>query len=220
MTISRPTQAPEWASGGSRRVEPDSGEKASGFVQATRSAPRKANWVLGLVADWAAYLGAIIDSNEEHTYQAAKGRVVQLLPKQMMAGGSGGTAQFGDGSLEIYPIASAGGQRLLVDLTPYLRTGEKITTVEVIVDPNGAAAMTAKLWKLVGGGASAPTATQLGTTQSSTGTAAQALDISPPSPTAITRNTTCHFLEVNSGQSGDVVYMISIAFDDPGPRNF
>ncbi len=51
-----PASLPTWATGLLRRIEPEVLEKASGFVASKRSAPRKTNWIIGLLCDWVEYL--------------------------------------------------------------------------------------------------------------------------------------------------------------------
>jgi hypothetical protein len=80
MTVPRPTTNVDWATTAGRRIEPDVGTKGTGFVEATRTPAKAANWVTGLVGDWQKWFGALLDVNEEHTYQTPKSRSIAIHP--------------------------------------------------------------------------------------------------------------------------------------------
>ena len=73
--MARPTETPEWATGASRRLEPTEPQKDDGFNEGTRTPARFANWIVGLVSDWSAYVAEIFDADDEHQYPAPKARV-------------------------------------------------------------------------------------------------------------------------------------------------
>lgn len=207
-------------SGDPTKVDPGTPRKAEGFVPDKLPA-EWLNWMLNALGAWiywiAFRLGGL-DGSGEWGYDGTRGRVVEFMPVEAIPFDTVSADHFSGRTANVFPLSGAANQQCWIDLTPLLRTGCTVNTVEIIVDPGGASAVTAKLWKYVGGGAVVPTVTQVGTTQSSTGTAAQALTISPA--LAVTRNTTCLMLEVTSGQASDAVYMGAIAFSDAGPRNF
>lgn len=132
---SRPT-LPSWGTGGSRRIEPSAPEKVTGFVEGTRSPAKKANWLIGILTDWIAYVAAIIDTSEEHTYQVAKPQrfLVSLadmesrlssfsISEWLLVLGSGGWTTNADS-----PV-------LVIPLNAYLRHGMVITGLTLMVQP-------------------------------------------------------------------------------------
>lgn len=72
--MAEPSELPTWASdatyssgpdiGEATRLEPTSGEKATGFVRATRLPARKMNWTLGMICDWLAHFKDVTDDHE------------------------------------------------------------------------------------------------------------------------------------------------------------
>lgn len=131
MSITRPASVPTWATGGSRRVEPDSGEKASGFVEAMRSAARKVNWILGLVADWSGYFAETFPGTEDLTVPLALGESTS---------GSGWALQMRKltaGDPEIW-IGSTSSGTVVFPLNGLLRQGMVLTGFKAAIIPGAA----------------------------------------------------------------------------------
>lgn len=143
--------------------DPSAGVIAQGFIPGSPMTGPRINWILNRVASWAEYLAAIIDSNEEHTYQTAKDRylIVPALAvtsgrKKVVAGVSG-DATLDEGWRQAETVlagAGPGGRDLvqpqaavqciapfvngLIDLGPYLRTGMVVKSLEFYIDPGTA----------------------------------------------------------------------------------
>lgn len=66
--MAKPASLPTHATDVGRTLEPEAGEKASGFVEGTRTPAKKVNWVIHWLTQWAALLDGLIDSAEEYRY--------------------------------------------------------------------------------------------------------------------------------------------------------
>lgn len=124
----RPTEDVEWASGGGRRLEPDAGEKADGFVEGTRTPARKANWIIGYVADWITYLQALTNP--------LTARTLEIGPAGAGAGSENWTEE--DDAAQVRLESQADSVYLYFPIR--LPNGSQITGVEAVVDPGAARA--------------------------------------------------------------------------------
>jgi hypothetical protein len=232
--VARPTTTPSFATGGSRRLEPEAGEKSNGFREGYRFAPRKANWALGYAVDWVAWLAALLDSNEEHTYQTPKTRkkVVSLFAAQVFDGDSGTAADWsraGNPATEYWWLSVGAQKPLIFPLSDYLRNGQELDTIKIIVDPVAANAATGdRMYAALitvdpnFGTPAAPTpvvafyATDDGTDAAQTITITCDLAIVTDGDTAKD-----YFLLILSANEvgGDKVHGVELAITDPGPRN-
>lgn len=230
--VARPTTTPTFATGASRRLEPDAGEKSNGFREAFRFAARKANWALGYAVDWIGYLAAIIDTNEEHTYQAAKTRktVVSLWDGISPDGFWSHPSDALPGSANYWWESANPYAQLVFPLNQYLRDGMTIDQIKVIVDPTAANATGADRMSFILVGANpnfgtpaAVTPAAIGSIPTDDGTAAFQT-ITQNYGNAIVRagdNALDYYLLVLSANeaSGDRVYGVELTVTDPGPRN-
>lgn len=237
----RPTTTPEWATGGGRRLEPDAGEKADGFVEGERTPARKANWAIGFLCDLAAYVLAIIDSNEEHTYQTPKARVLTISPWQAF-GSNAQTANESPWCVQVSGSSPNEGWNLVsrhdfamlfLPVSELLPTGAELTQIRALVKP-GAARGTGDRMKLswMRHTANFLLETQIfdgpedededdGTTDIqvlSTGTISPAIAIDKTVNAAaqIVAHLTCGD---DAGTNRDRVLAFELTFTDPGPRN-
>lgn len=233
MTVARPSQSPTWATdtnftnggvgiaGTPTKVEPSAGAKAEGDVPGTPYPAQRGNWFKNLVAGWASYFAAIIDSNEEHTYQTAKPRAVRVYPK-LIGPGAGWVME--DGNAKTSTHLDPG----MFDISDVLRSGQVLTEVSVRLTMGHTEATSTNRVKvrvfkrtgeathteLTSGGVYAPTST----------TSPQSVDPGAFSET-VNRVTTTYYVRVDSsttagdGGNPDKVHYIDIAYTDNGPRN-
>jgi hypothetical protein len=148
----QPTDSATWATDGGTRVEPSAGEKADGFTPGARTPARKANWIVGVVADWAAWLESITNDDGDVVYNDGgihdgRERCTVLTPFVGFAGMSGA----GDETASIDPwrvinvsTPTTEGQVLqsgqifagwVADLSARFPTGATITRIRVAVQP-------------------------------------------------------------------------------------
>lgn len=164
--VARPTDIPEWASdanypagseawsGTPTRVEPDPDQLGTGNVPEERPPAQHHNWITGLLADWIAYFAAIIDADEEHTYQAPKPRetTLSLLGRvpavPMDAGQTPDDADVTWFTSESTGVRSNSNEaRILIPLD-FLPDGAVVTAVRLLVDPGVARATVANRMRL------------------------------------------------------------------------
>ena len=109
---------------------------------------------------------------------------------------------------------------LFVDISDHLPTGATITAVYARVKPNGASAMTFRLYHLdeTAWPAGDPTQTQLGTTQTTASNARQEMSVTGLTE-ILDRSSERVVAWLAGGQTGDRYYGLRIVFNDPGPRN-
>lgn len=60
----KPSQVPDWNTGGGNRTEPSAGEKASGYAVNDVPSSGKLNWLLNLAGQWASYLNGLSSGTE------------------------------------------------------------------------------------------------------------------------------------------------------------
>jgi hypothetical protein len=240
----RPTTTPSWAtdanypagadpwSGTPTRVEPSAPQKGTGNTPATRPPAQHHNWLQGFIADWIAYFAAIIDSNEEHTYQAPKTRTVWIpCYKGVSSSDPAGDAQdwredLGTGTtLSILSKRNSGWVKF--HLSEVVPSGCTITTVNVLVDPGAARAagnnMRAEVVQLdYGVGSALPVETTIGTDEDDESTNRQFLTILGVN-TVVDRSDKHVSVRVRAGNTGlasaDNLYGVLVTFTDIGPRN-
>lgn len=234
----RPTEVPEWASGASRRVKPDAGEKSNGFVQGERTPARKGNWALGLAADWVTWLAALIGSDEELTYQTPKARttVIHAVAFQGAAGPLGGgwnaSTESGGGGIKTSMKSQADFVSMYLNLGKVLPANATITRIRVLVKPGSAratsgnrvAAQLVHTTPAFTGTEAYPDETQVGTWRDDGTTDVQSIDSGVIS-LAVGTAGRLPLLIVSSGNDGgvhvkDTAYAVHISYDDTGPRNF
>lgn len=234
--VTRPTVVPEWASGGGRRLEPDAGEKADGFVEAERTPARKANWGIGYLTDWITWLAALFGTDEELTYQTPKARttVIHAVAFQGAAGPSGGgwnaSTEAGGGGVKTSMQSVDNFVVMYLNLGKVLPANATITRVRVLVDPGAARAganrMAVQLTHstpVFTGTEAYPDETVVGTWFDDTTTDVQSIDSGVISLEVGTGGR-LPLLIVYSGNDGgahaaDTAYAVHISFDDIGPRS-
>lgn len=217
MPIARPTSTPKaFATNAFVRAEPGSTQTATGITAGQRISRALMNWLWGVPLEWAAYHSQFTNSDDEVVYPVAKTRVFTIVPTQLGHGaGSWSGAQL---TLDP-PRSGAGGEFCYHDLGRDLRTGQSLAAVQCVIDPGGTGVVTVKLLKSVGAG-TVQTNSQIGTSGVSDGTAAiQFVTLPAFTAEVINRATTRYFLEVSSGNAGDVFYNINVSLSDVGPRN-
>jgi hypothetical protein len=235
----RPTDLPEWASGGSRRIEPSSGEKSDGWVAATRAAPRKANWIVGVLADWINYVRAIIDANEEHTYQVAKTRELNISPLSMNGtrsdGAGAGSVVWAPGEFAALTFleSCADAQHAYLNLTKLVPHGCSLLEVRAIVKPGAARATTNRMelsvrsnapnWSSPNEPANVGPYGALDEDDGTTNAQILTTGTSGSLPHVIDSDTNQYWLRIRSGNTGatnlDRIYAIQLRLSDIGPRN-
>jgi hypothetical protein len=252
---SRPGATPSWATDANypagtdpwsatpTRVEPDAAQKGTGNVPATRPPAQHHNWLQGLIADWIGYFAAIIDANEEHTYQTPKARQTTISPLRAphlpMVGSTPPTEDapwFGPmGGTEIRSKVDDAFMLIPLDWLP---DGAVITAVHAIVLPGAArAAVADRMWLDVQrqtttwGTATVGGLTTLGNEtngeQVDDGTAnAQVMTIDQFTETVTINKAggVVHYIFVKSGDdagahNADAVRSLRVDWNDPGPRN-
>ncbi len=246
--VARPTDIPEWASTAGRRLEPAAGEKDDGFNEGTRTPARKANWIVGVVADWVDYIRSIIDSNEEHTYQAAKARWKVIAPwtgvPQPMPDGSAigwRPASVLDPGVVGYELESQqNGAALFVDVQSLLPDGAVLTRVQAVVDPGaarvGSSRMAMALYEHDIEDASGIVSVDRsevflvnddGTSNRQvldSGVISQAMSKQVPDQWGtVGYDATVRYLVITAGADAgtnrDRIHAVMLQYDDPGPRN-
>lgn len=234
----RPTDTPEWASdanfpaggdpwsGTPTRVEPDPTELGTGNVPETRPPAQHHNWIKGLLADWVAYFAAIIDANEEHTYQTPKARII-VVPFLVPEHNAGGTLRWSYNDL-----FQAGGlldtSTGAIDIGRRMPNGAVLTRVDALVLPAAARATQANRMRLQvlkrtidWTTPSIPADTQVGSDAFDDGNAAlQVITLSGLSETVSSEEEIRAHIRVGTTTAGDDVYALRIHFNDPGPRNY
>lgn len=235
--VARPTTTPTFATGASRRLEPEAGEKSNGFREGYRFAPRKANWALGYAVDWVAWLAAILDTNEEHTYQAAKTRKLIVPLWSGVAYDSGTSWSKASNPQSNYfwqKKDDAGTMRLVFPIGDLLRDGMTITAVQMLVRPgDGRVAANARIGLYYAnpshGTPAVPAPVGVGTQGSSSGTTLQVVAATLGGAHTVVREGDSgrdYWIEVlGSDATGggaddlDLLYGIELTVTDPGPRN-
>src|SRR5688500_1018888 len=135
----RPTVTPTWATGGGRRVEPDAGEKADGFVEGERTPAKKANWGIGYLTDWIAWVSAILDDDEELTYQVPKtGRTVMIHGVAFQPNFENAVAWSAILGAKTYLESEADGVACFLSLNRIIPISATITRVRALVHPGAA----------------------------------------------------------------------------------
>jgi hypothetical protein len=160
--------------------------------------------------------GAVsLAGTEEYAYASARSRLVNIGGAVPLPGHSGWT------------VASTGnwtgtpGSTIRFPFAP--PTGTTITRVQVNADPSGAgAAVSVRLWRVRASSFAegSQSRTQIGSTETSSGTVAQTLTIGSLSE-VVNRATDWYYVEAITGGSGTSVTLggIELQFSDPGPRN-
>lgn len=163
--VTRPTQTPTWAtdanypagadawSGTPTRVEPAAAQKGTGHVPGERPPAQFFNWLSGLYSDWVSYFAAIIDEDEEHTYQVPKTRTVVFGPfagqdagtsADTAIGFSGITHNLSGGAPTRSLAFRADSESMLYELGPVaglrIPHGAVIKRIAMMVDPGAARA--------------------------------------------------------------------------------
>lgn len=238
---SRPGTTPSWGTDANypagtdpwsstpTRVAPTSGEQAAGYAPKDEPPAQWLNWLWGFAADWIAYFAAIIDSNEEHTYQTAKSRTIYVG----VNGGEGTEAGWAYG-VDRYLVGSGDSDSVFLDIGKYLPSGAILKEVHALIKPGTARSsggsplhrMSMLVHKLTGYStfvASDIGYTQLGSTQTDDGTANRQLLSATGLTEVIGRSTTVYQVEVAAGDTAssnnDRFHGLKLVFDDPGPRN-
>lgn len=234
--VARPAVTPVHATGASRRLEPDAGEKSNGFREGFRFPPKKANWALGYVADWIAYLAAIIDANEEHTYQAAKTRkLIVPLWSAVTYQDSWSKASNPTGNYYWSKKDDAGTMRIVFPIGALLRDGMTITAVKMLCRPgDGRVAGNMEIALYYAnpthtGGVAVPTPTGVGTAGASAGTALQVVSATLGGAHAVVREGDSgrdYYVHITGSDATgggasdlDFLYGVELTVTDPGPRN-
>lgn len=235
--MARPTEIPDFATGASRRLEPDAGEKSNGFREGYRFPPRKANWAVGLSAAWARYLSEIINSAHEHVYPTPKTRTFLVSLWTAFSRRTGASAEewvWPADPLADHWLESNGSHVVLVVPLPMVRDGMTINEVKVLCAPSTGEAATADRMQVSlasilpqFGTPAAPTPTVHETTpgqSASSGIQVITLTVDPE-VAAVTLGSNLareYYLVITSSVavSGDRVYAIQVTGTDPGPRNF
>lgn len=151
----RPAANTSWATTGGRRIEPSAPEKASGFVEGTRTPAKKANWLTGMLSDWqvwlteerdrmAAYIGGDAGAGE-WVYPAVRGRQipVDIMAGREMRDASGLTPEWAP---PVTPLTSSvwtslvNSGEIVFPLNALLRDGMVITDIKVTCKPGAARA--------------------------------------------------------------------------------
>ncbi len=232
----RPTDDVTWATnanyasgteaGNPSKIEPPTAQREDGWRPAERPPAQYQNWWQNLVAAWVLFFAAIIDSNEEHTYQTPKARVVVVAGSECdLAGTSGqdwndlqaGSVQ----SLTDFALAT-------LDLRKVLPHGATLTSVKVLLDPGiaraGANRMHMRLQRRTLNfttPAVAAATDDIAATYDDAGAALQT--ISATGLAISIDSATQHVLTIgggnNSAANADQVHGIELRFNDPGPRN-
>jgi hypothetical protein len=240
MPVSRPSSTTDFAttanysagtdpwSGTPRRVQPSSGDRAAGFTPNDRPPAQWLNHLLGLCADWTKWLSAIIDTNEEHTYQTAKARKIILSAGVVWAREVAGAFDWRADTGYYESLVDSG--TLAFDVSAFLPTDAVLTKVEVLVDPGAARSGNDRMRLIISRGdhgakfttPAAPGYTTLDTAYDDASANAQVIASATLSET-IDRDTNVIVGTLNAGNTGlanaDKLYGIRLSFDDVGPRN-
>lgn len=143
--------------------DPSAGVIAQGFLPGSPLAGPRLNWLANKLASWTEYLAAIIDANEEHTYQVAKDRYISVpgfafaSGRKKVVAGVSADATLDEGWRPYETVlagAGPGGRDLIqlqaqaqcaapfvygiLDLGPYLRTGMVLKEITFHIDPGTA----------------------------------------------------------------------------------
>lgn len=233
--VARPTADPLFAtdasytgidpwSGDPTRQDPGSPRRAQGFTPDTLPA-EWLNWEIGIHGDWAKWFGALLDVNEEHTYQTAKARA-QVLDLSRCNPGAGlwvwdpSTAKW---------TASGNFDSLTIPLSSYLRTGQTILDLVLTIDPGAARSgtnrMSLAVWKHVTNFATPGLGayTQLGSTAYDD-TTGSIQNLSVSGLTEVVDKTTTEYYAIlhagnNAATFNDFLYSARLDHLDIGPRN-
>lgn len=234
--MARPTEIPDFATGASRRLEPEAGEKSNGFREGYRFAPRKANWVVGLAAAWARYLSEIIDSAHEHVYPVAKTRTLLVSIFDALQYPRGAAADdfslAGDVLTGHYFESNASQAQIVVPLQAYIREGQVLSSFRLLCNPVGSEAATGDRIAisvcsiLPSFGTPAAPSVTIHETAFDSGTAGiQSILLSmSPEVTVVHDGSDVareYFVVITSSVavSGDRIYALQATITDPGPRN-
>lgn len=246
----RPPTVPTWAtdanypagsevwSGTATRVEPNAAQKGTGLVPATRPPAQFLNWIKGLLTDWVAYFAAIIDSNEEHTYQTPKTRTIWIpggdfQPASLDVVGAATDEQWSiDQNGDPYRRSRENLGVCVYTVSRELPSGGVLTRVDVLVDPGAARGGGLRLTAYVDSydfptppTATTPAAASLGSDeQDAVGHALQYLSITGLSETIVRSDDVVQVRVVSGSEApgahtADILYGAFVTFTDPGPRN-
>jgi len=239
MTVTRPASAPTWATdanftnggvgiaGTPTKVAPSGPVQAEGNVPGTPLPAQRLNWFQNLVGGWTAWLSAIIDSSEEHTYQTPKARTnIRIVPRMVVPGSW--AAQ--DPVSTHVGFATAVHSDVAYYALDLFRSGQTFTGISVYGAMGHTEATSGnrfhfELWKIRNDGLTVGDAQQLGaTTYFASSTATQSNFIS--GLTEVIDNTTwTYYLKVISsttaGDGGlkDKFFYCKLSYTDLGPRN-
>lgn len=223
----RPTKTAQWDSNDTNSTEPATSYMEDGWSDGEIPPAAWWNWVWQLNANWIAYLAAIIDSNEEHTYQSTKSRTL-VIPGQEIRPGL-------DGSWQI-PLNADGGIRADTDssfaylpLNRRLPSGATLQTVEVLVTPGAARAGGNRMEVFLQNSTpdfatpGAPTEATIDNQEDDGTTNDQVITLSSLAE-AVDNEADSLWLAFESGNNAssnpDFVWAVRLTFDDAGPRNF
>jgi hypothetical protein len=222
--MAKPTEIPTWStdanfpagtdpwSGTPTRVEPDPGDKAAGFVPATRGPAQWFNYLFGFVTDWIVWLDA--------TFATAIREVRLDLYGVTRPRNNTWALQFSSADYERWLSAvDAGGIDIGVPPLPF---GSTITGVVVRVVLGAARVGTNRLGvKLYSFSSTGVTTTEIPITYSSTSAGIDTVICTPGSPIAVNEST-LYYVRVISGTDGvhvpDALDVIRVFTTDPSPR--
>lgn len=227
--MARPTDAAEWASTAGRRLEPTAGEKDSGFNEGTRTPARKANWIVGVLADWAAYLQSITDAADEHSYPVAKSRKIFITPAMFNLGHAAADFVFDTsyttGDYPVLRTVAAGLRRIYLPLNPLVPKGGVISQIRAQVRfqlDTGHAIQMALVTLDPDFGTFPPFTPSLDselTLDSDNGTTGDQLLDSGAVAFPIDPEDYDSLLMFQFSGEDHRLYSVELTFDDPGPRN-
>jgi hypothetical protein len=245
--VARPSAVPEWATdanftngpagipGTPTKVSPSAGVQAEGYIPQNKAAAQIMNWWKNLAGSWVDYFAAIIDANEEHTYQAAKTRTLWIPPCEglgttLSAGTPFTEPDWGSDAGQFHLVSRRDAGSVQYNVTGFIPSGCTLTRVDALVDPGAARGAGVRLTMLLDRldfaahpATTVPVPTSLGTDeQDAVGHARQYLTVSGLTE-VVDRSNKAILLSFLSGIDGahvsDILYGIRLTFTDIGPRN-
>ena len=176
--MAKPTKLPEWVtnpvvqydsiSGQPNILEPPSSKKARGWDYREKPPRNWLNWLLNTIYLWISWFSDRFGANGEHLYGNRERWILFSIPSNGGAGGlwtDGGAG--GPGARYLFPNTS--GATIFTWLP--VDVGERIKQVDVyLFDNDSGGNIDCKLWKQsIAGGAAPGTPSQIGSTQSTSG---------------------------------------------------